>query len=90
MTEFAFRGGTKDKRCMINDTTYWTKNNRKKNGNHYSLTSIKQAVKFLENCFFKVDSQIFYQNIGIPMNSEPPTFFANLFHSITNLNGLIK
>ena len=40
-------------------------------GNHYSLTSLKQAVKYLlGNCFFKGGSQNF-QVIGF--------LFANLF-----------
>ena len=57
--EFAFRGGTRDKICVLKNTAYWIENNMM-NGNRYSLTSVKKAVKYLlENCFFNVGSQIF-------------------------------
>ena len=50
------------------------------NGNCYSLTSLKQAVKYLgQNCFFKVGSQIFHQIICIPVGSDLAPFLANLF-----------
>ena len=67
--ELAFRGGTKVRIWVINNT-----------GNLYYLTSIKQAGKYLlENCFFKVDSHIFRQVIGILMGLDPAPFFINLF-----------
>ena len=53
------------------------------NHNHYSLASLKQAVKYLlKDCFFSIGSQIFRQVIGISMGSDPVTFSANLlsFH----------
>ena len=50
------------------------------NSNHYSLTSLTQAVKYLlDKCFFKVGSQIFWQVIRIAMGSDPAPFYANLF-----------
>ena len=37
-------------------------------------------MKFLtNNSFFQVGSKIFHQVIGIPMGSDPASFFANLF-----------
>ena len=58
------------------------------NGNHYSPTSLKQAVKYLlENCFFTVGFQIFREVIGIPMGSDSAPFFANLFLFHVNLYG---
>ena len=61
ITEFAFWGGTGDKICVLHNNAYWIKVSNKINGNRYSLTSLKQALKYLlENCFFKVDSQIFW------------------------------
>lgn len=51
------------------------------NGNRYSFTSFKQAIKYiLENCFFKVGSEIFWQVTGIPMGSDHAPFI--LCHSI--------
>ena len=48
-------------------------------GNCFSQTSLRHAVKYnLENCFFKVASQIF-QVVGIPVSSDPAPFCANLF-----------
>ena len=50
------------------------------NCNWCSLRSLEQAVNYLlGNCFFKVGSQIFLQVIGIPVGSDPASFFANLF-----------
>ena len=50
------------------------------NGNCYSLTFLKQGVKYLlQNCLFKVGSQIFRQVTGILMVSDTVPFFANLF-----------
>ena len=50
------------------------------NGNRYSLTSVKQAVKYLlENCFLNVGSQIFCQVIVILMGSDISPFFVNLY-----------
>ena len=36
--EFTFTGGARDKNIVLNNTTYWIKNNGKMNGYHYSLT----------------------------------------------------
>ena len=78
--EFAFRSGARHKICALNNKAYWIKNNSQMNGNHYSLISLKQAVKYLvENGFFKVGSQIFGQIIDIPMGSDTASFFSNLF-----------
>ena len=78
--EFAFWGGTGDKIFVLHNNAYWIKISNKINGNRYSLTFLKQALKYLfENCFFKVDSQIFWQVIGIPVASDLASFFANLF-----------
>ena len=45
-----------------------------------TLQEIKSCWKFLiNNSFFQVGSKIFRQVIGIPVGSDPTTFFANLF-----------
>ena len=53
------------------------------NGYHYSLISLKQAVKYLlKNCLFKVGSQIFGQVVSIWNGSDTSAFFANQFVSL--------
>ena len=79
IVEFVFRSSTRDKICVLNNTAYWIKNNNKANGNSYSLKSVKQAVSyFLDNCFFKVAFQIFFQVLGLLSRSDPDLFFAKL------------
>ena len=61
-------------------------------GNRYSQTSLRQAAIYnLENCFFKVTSQIF-QVAGIPVSSDSAPFFANpfLFHYESKWIGKMK
>ena len=49
-------------------------------GCHYSVTFMKEAVNYvLQNCFFKVGSQILCHFIGIPIGSDLAIFFASLF-----------
>ena len=43
-------------------------------------STTKQAIKFLmNNCYFTCGKQVFRQVIGIPMDSDPAPFMANLF-----------
>lgn len=56
---FAFRGGTRNKLCVLDNTAYCIMNNSNMKGNSFSLRSVKLAVKdFLENFVFKVGSKI--------------------------------
>ena len=80
MIDFSFSGGTRNRICVANGVAYWVKGNCKIKGNFYTLTKIKDTIKFLlDNCYFQVGSNIFRQKIGIPMGSDPAPFFANLF-----------
>ena len=40
---------------------------------------IKDAFADLLDCYFTVGPEIFYYIIGIPMESDPASFFTNLF-----------
>ena len=74
------RGGTKD-RVAINGqgSAYWVGISSKARS-YFTKDSIKSAVSFLvSNCYFKLGSKLFRQDIGIPMGSDPAPFFANLF-----------
>ena len=45
----------------------------------YDKTKIKLDIRYLMgNCYF-VFGRVFKQDIGIPMGSDPASFFANLF-----------
>lgn len=73
---FAFRGGTRKKLCVLDNTAYCIKNNSNMKGN--SLRSVKLAVKdFLENFVFKVGSKILCQVIVLPMESDPAPLFPS-------------
>ena len=42
--------------------------------------SIISAVSYLlRNCYFKFGDKLFCEDIGIPMGSDLPPYFANLF-----------
>ena len=80
---FAFRGGNKDERCVFSNTVYWIKSNIKMNGDHYSLTSLEQPLKYLfQDCIFKVGFQIIRQVIDVLMGSDLVPFFFNLLFSL--------
>ena len=54
----------------------------KKRGHHFVFTKslLKEAIRFLlHNCFFSIGNILMIQLIGIPMESDPAPFFANLF-----------
>lgn len=73
---FAFRGGTRNKLCVLDNTEYCIKNNSNMKGN--SLRSFKLAVKdFLKNFVFKVCSKMLCQVIVLPMESDPAPLFPN-------------
>ena len=66
----------------ITDNNYGARwvNNIKDNVMCLNKQQIKDAVVYLLlNFYFTVGHKIFYQIIGIPMVSDPSSFFANLF-----------
>ena len=36
-------------------------------------------IFLINNAYFRINNDVFYQVIGIPMGSDPAPFFANLF-----------
>ena len=79
ITDFAFKGGTRDYVTVYNSGAFWSQS-KSKTGRSYSLQEIKSCLEFLiNNSFFQVSSKIFRQVVGIPMVSDPAPFFANLF-----------
>ena len=79
LTDFALEGGTRDYVTIYNSGAFWSKF-KSKTGRPYSLQEIKSCLEFLiNNSFFQVGYKIFRQVIGIPMESDPAPFFANLF-----------
>ena len=79
ITDFAFKGGTRDYVTVYNSGAFWSQS-KSKTGRSYSLQEIKSCLEFLiNNSFFQVGSKIFRQVIGIPMGSDSASFFANLF-----------
>ena len=88
---FAFRGGSRDKICVLNNTPYRIKNHNQANSNSYSLQSVEQAMSyFLGNCFFKVAFQIIFRYLDL--YCDPDLFFANLllFHQESESIGKTK
>ena len=81
--DFAFRGGKRENICVSKSGIASWKNENdtsSHSGTIYSKSSIKKAVSYLiKNCYFKLGDQLFRQNIGIPMGSDPAPAFANLF-----------
>ena len=80
VVDFVFKGGTRDY-IVINKQgcASWSS---KKRGRHFVFTKswLKEAIKFLlHNCFFSIGNVIMIQVSGIPMESDPAPFFANLF-----------
>ena len=79
LIDFCFDGGEskfiqfkKIGACWVNEVN--------KNCFSFNKQQMKDAVSYLlSNCYFTVDHKIFYQIIGIPMESDPVPFFANLF-----------
>ena len=79
ITDFAFKGGTRDYVTVYNSGAFWLRS-KSKTGRSYSVQEIKSCLEFLiNNSFFQVSSKIFRQVVGIPMVSDPAPFFANLF-----------
>ena len=79
ITDFAFKGGTRDYVAVYNSVAFWSRS-KSKTRRSYSLQEIKSCLEFLiSNSFFWVGSKIFSQVIGIPMGSDPAPFCANLF-----------
>ena len=63
ITDFAFKGGTRDYVTVYNSGAFWSQS-KSKTGRSYSL---------------QVGSKTFRQVIGIPLGSDSPPFFAYLF-----------
>ena len=79
ITDFAFKGGTRDYVTVYNSGAFWSRS-KSKTGRSYSLQEIKSCLEFLiNNSFFQVGSKIFHQVKGIPVVSDPAPFSANLF-----------
>ena len=79
ITDFAFKGGTRDYFTVYNSGAFWSWS-KSKTGRSYCLQEIKSCLEFSRNnSFFWVGSKIFCQVIGIPMGSDPAPFFANHF-----------
>ena len=79
ITDFAFKGGTRDYITFYNSGAFWSRS-KSKTGRSYSLRKIKSCLEFLiTNSFFQVGSKIFCQVIGVRMGSNPVLFFPNLF-----------
>ena len=78
--DFVFKGGTKKKVSVSGSgIARWIND---KSGSSYVFTkqSIREAVTYLiQNCYFKLGTKLFRQDIGIPMGSDPAPAFANLF-----------
>ena len=77
VVDFVFKGDYK----IINKQgcASWSS---KKRGHHFVFTKslLKEAIKFpLHDCFFSIGNITMIQVIEIPMESDPATFFANLF-----------
>ena len=92
INEFAFRSGARYKICVLNNNAYWIKNISQMNGYHYSLISLKQAVKYLlKNCLFKVGSQILGKLLVFEwVQILPHSLQINLFHYESENKGKMK
>ena len=79
ITDFAFKGGTRDYVTVYNSGAFWLRS-KSKTERSYSLQEIKSCLEFLKNnSFFQAGSKIFRQVIGISMGSDPAPSYANLF-----------
>ena len=77
ITDFCFKGGVSNAVYVNNFGAGWRNNG---NVRSYSKLAVKRAVKYvIENAFFQVGYMLFRQKIGIPIESDPAPFFANLF-----------
>ena len=78
--DFELKGGTRDYIVITKQAcASWSS---KKGGHNFVFTKslLKEAIKFLlYNCFFSTGNIIMIQVTGIPMESDPAPFFANLF-----------
>ena len=79
LIDFCFDGGECKYITVNNYGARWV-NNIKDNVICLNKQQIKDAVAYLLlNCYFTIGPKIFCQIIGIPMESDPAPFFANLF-----------
>ena len=79
ITDFAFKGGTRDYVTVYNSGAFWSRS-KSKTRRSCSLQKIKFYLEFLINSsFFQVGSKIFRQVIDIPMGSDPASFFSKPF-----------
>ena len=59
ITDFAFKGGTRDYVTVYNSGAFWSQS-KSKTGRSYSLQEIKSCLEFLiNNSFFEVGSKFF-------------------------------
>ena len=80
LIDFCFRDGDKEFTWIIRCGAIWT-NSRQKYNLPFKKSSLKLAVDYLlENIYFTLRNKIdCRQLIGIPTESDPPPFMANLF-----------
>ena len=77
--DFVFKGGNRSHIYISkNNVVYWGKKSKDNIGFSKStlITSLKHLI---QNCYFMVAISLLRQKIGIPMGTEPATFWANLF-----------
>ena len=74
-----FKGGNRGY-ITINKQSYASWSSKKRGYNFFFTKSLlKEAISFLlHNCFFSIGNILMIQLIGIPMESDPAPFFANL------------
>ena len=80
VVEFVFKGGTRD--YIVLNKQGCESCSSKKRRHHFVFTKslLKEAIQFLlHNCFFSIGNIVMIQVIGIPMESDPAPFLANLF-----------
>ena len=79
---FVFKGGARD--YMIINKQGFASWSSKKRGHHFVFTKslFKEAIKFLlHNSFFSIGNIKMIHVIGVPIESDPAPFFANLFEA---------
>ena len=79
LIDFCFDGGQIKYITVNNFGARWVRN-VKDNVICLNKQQIKDVAAYLLfNCYFTVGPKIFSQIIGIPMRSDPGTFFVNVF-----------
>ena len=87
ITDFPFKGGTRDYVTVYNSGAFWSQS-KTKTRRSYSLQELKSCLEFLiNNIFFHVGSKIFRQVIGIGLVSDPRHFLLFFLCNSMNLDG---